>query len=106
MVNDTKKHEGTYIEINKLLIKDIKEYCSLNDLKLTDFINSLLKDAFMKEKYGDSPFDMISGKQEVEVVKINEMEYHPEPEIVPVQEIVQKPDVITVGKTKKKIKTF
>lgn len=44
------------IEIDKKLHKDIKEYCQLNGLIMKDFVNKLLKKAFMVEKYGDKPF--------------------------------------------------
>lgn len=44
------------IEIDKKLHKDIKEYCQLNGLVMKDFVNKLLKKAFMMEKYGDKPF--------------------------------------------------
>ena len=44
------------MEIEKKLHDEIKEYCKLNGLKMTSFINSLLKNAFMIEKYGETPF--------------------------------------------------
>lgn len=44
------------IELDKKLHKDIKEYCQLNGLIMKDFVNKLLKKAFMVEKYGDKPF--------------------------------------------------
>lgn len=43
--------------LNKKLEKDIKEYCNLNKLKYSDFVNTLLKKAFLEEKYGKSPFN-------------------------------------------------
>lgn len=44
------------IELDKKLHKDIKEYCQLNGLVIKDFVNKLLKKAFMVEKYGERPF--------------------------------------------------
>lgn len=44
------------MQIDKNLYDEINEYCKLNSLKTRDFIHNLLRDAFMKEKYGDSPF--------------------------------------------------
>jgi hypothetical protein len=44
------------IEIDKKLHKDIKEYCQLNGIVMKDFVNKLLKKAFMVEKYGEKPF--------------------------------------------------
>jgi hypothetical protein len=44
------------MQIDKQIYDEINEYCKLNDLKTRDFIHKLLKEAFLKEKYGDSPF--------------------------------------------------
>jgi hypothetical protein len=49
------------IELDKKLHKDIKEYCQLNGLIMKDFVNKLLKKAFMVEKYGDKPFNYENG---------------------------------------------
>lgn len=50
---ENKKHN---ISVSENLYKDLKEYCELNSLKLNEFVESILKDAFMVEKYGDAPF--------------------------------------------------
>lgn len=44
------------MEIDKKLYDEINEYCKLNGLKTRDFIHKILKEGFMKEKYGESPF--------------------------------------------------
>lgn len=44
------------MEIDKRLYDEINEYCKLNSLKTRDFIHKILKEGFMKEKYGESPF--------------------------------------------------
>lgn len=44
--------------LDKNLYDEINEYCKLNKLKTRDFIHKILKEAFLKEKYGDSPFKM------------------------------------------------
>lgn len=44
------------MEIDKKLYNEINEYCKLNNLKTRDFIHKILKEGFMKEKYGESPF--------------------------------------------------
>jgi hypothetical protein len=44
------------IEIKDKLYKDIESYCALNKLDFKDYVNDLLKKAFMEEKYGDRPF--------------------------------------------------
>lgn len=40
---------------DKELCEEIKKYCKLNGLKFHDFTNKLLKEAFMREKYGSAP---------------------------------------------------
>lgn len=49
------------MEIDKKLYNDIKEYCKLNDLKVGNFINNLLRKAFNIEKYGSTPFSVNNG---------------------------------------------
>jgi hypothetical protein len=44
------------MQLDKKLYDEINEYCKLNNLKTRDFVHNLLKDAFLKEKYGDTPF--------------------------------------------------
>ena len=44
------------VEIDTKLYNDIKLYCKVNNLKIKDFINKLLKRAFTIEKYGEKPF--------------------------------------------------
>lgn len=44
------------MQLDKELYNEIKEFCELNELKTRDYIHKLLKDAFMIEKYGNSPF--------------------------------------------------
>ena len=63
------------IELDKRLHKDIKEYCQLNGLVMKDFINKLLKKAFMVEKYGDKPFaePKMSNLEEEAIEKIKDM---------------------------------
>ena len=44
------------MQIDKQLYEEINEYCKLNELKTRDFIHKILKDGFLKEKYGELPF--------------------------------------------------
>lgn len=53
------------MQLDDKLYKEIKEYCELNKLKTRDFIHDILKKAFLKEKYGETPFEFNS--QEVTV---------------------------------------
>ena len=45
-----------YMEIDKKLYSEIKQYCELNNLKITHFVNEILRKAFNIEKYGNTPF--------------------------------------------------
>lgn len=44
------------MQIDKKLYDEINEYCKLNNIKTRDFIHNILKEGFLKEKYGDKPF--------------------------------------------------
>ncbi|MBP5725285.1 MAG: hypothetical protein J6X18_17130, partial [Bacteroidales bacterium] len=44
------------MEVDKKLYEDIKEYCKLNGLKPSEYVNATLKKAFMEDKYGSAPF--------------------------------------------------
>lgn len=57
------------IEIDIKLIKDIEEYCSINDIENpSKYVTKLLKKAFMEDKYGKKPDIFV--KQEKEKVSI------------------------------------
>lgn len=57
------------IEIDIKLIKDIEEYCSINNIENpSKYVTKLLKKAFMEEKYGKKPD--IFNKQEKENLSI------------------------------------
>lgn len=58
------------IEIDNKLIKDIEEYCLINDIQNpSKYVTKLLKKAFMEEKYGKKPDIFV--KQEKEKDSIN-----------------------------------
>ena len=79
------------MEIDKKLHNEIKEYCKLNGLKMTDFINHLLKKAFNIEKYGLSPF---APKYEQFVPQVKEEKTNVEEPIVEEPKVEDKPQVI------------
>ena len=58
------------ILISDSLYQDIKEYCQLNNIKTNEFINNMLREGFMIEKYGTSPFDNFRKKIEDDTVEI------------------------------------
>ena len=53
------------------IYSEINEYCKENNLKTRDFIHKILKEAFLKEKYGDSPFAFIKETEKTNEVKEN-----------------------------------
>jgi len=52
------------MEIDKTLYAEIKAYCEINGLKARDYIHTLLKKAFMEDKYGKMP--SILDKKEID----------------------------------------
>lgn len=79
------------MEIDKNLYKEIKAYCDLNGLKARDFIHKLLKDAFIKEKYGDRPFAGVEPKAEKEPEPVEKPKQEREIIYVPSFRIVDEP---------------
>ena len=57
------------MQIDKNLYIEINEYCKLNNIKTRDFIHNILKEGFLKEKYGDKPFFM---QEKIKESKITE----------------------------------
>ena len=47
------------ISIDDDLYSDIKQYCKLNNIKISIFCNDLIKKYFNNLKYGDIPFGVI-----------------------------------------------
>lgn len=54
-----------HMDIDKKLHDDIKAYCKLNGLKMNEYINKLLRNAFNIDRYGISPFS----NNKVEIIK-------------------------------------
>lgn len=51
------------ILINERLYNEIKDYCSLNNLKIQDLCSDLLKKGLNELKYGDIPFGVIKNNE-------------------------------------------
>lgn len=58
--------------MNKEILKEIEEYCELNELEYTTELDKLLKDGFVTLKYGATPMSHKDEKKVVEVEKIVE----------------------------------
>lgn len=93
--------------IDKNLYTEINEYCKENNIKTRDFIHRILNEAFLKEKYGESPFAFIKKeekhveKEERPIVTVEETIKEPVIEQVVVENVieVEKPMVIETEKT-------
>lgn len=57
------RSEKHSILIDGQLYEELKNFCQLNNFKLTSYVDHLLRDAFMIDKYGDAPF--VNYKKEV-----------------------------------------
>ena len=59
------------VEISDKTYDDLKEFCSLNDLKIGQFADKLIRDGLMMEMYGDVPFTNYKrpAQDQVEAVK-------------------------------------
>lgn len=68
------------MDIEEKLYAEIKEYCKLNGLKVTKYVNELLREAFMRDKYGERPQignkkvekNITNEEKEVKIYKIEE----------------------------------
>ena len=57
-------------EIDTKLIKDIEEYCSINNIENpSKYVTKLLKKAFMEEKYGKKPDIFVKQEKEKDSIK-------------------------------------
>ena len=56
------------VNIEDKLYEDIREYCRLNKLTISVFVNDLLKRNFMVEKYDDAPPFFKKRKQEEDAI--------------------------------------
>lgn len=58
------------IEISDKTYEDLKEFCSLNGLKIGQFADKLIRDGLMIEMYGNVPFTNYRKPQEIESVPV------------------------------------
>lgn len=81
------------MQLDKRLYEEIGEYCKLNGLKTRDFIHKILKEAFLKEKYGETPFFIKNNNIENEkVVEENATIEDTKPE--PLEIVIEKTEII------------
>lgn len=58
------------IEINDKTYEDLKEFCTLNNLKIGQFADKLIRDGLMIEMYGDVPFTNYRKPEQKPMVEI------------------------------------
>jgi hypothetical protein len=60
------------IEISDKTYNELKEYCTLNHIKMGQYADKLLYESLMIEKYGDTPFTNYHIKlpQEIKVIEV------------------------------------
>ena len=58
------------VERSDKTYEDLKEFCSLNDLKIGQFADKLIRDGLMIEMYGDVPFTNYRRPPEIESVPV------------------------------------
>lgn len=71
------RSEKHSILIDGQLYEELKKFCQLNNFKLTSYVDHLLRDAFMIDKYGDAPF--VNYKKEVNQQPIKQITISEEP---------------------------
>ena len=91
------------MEIDKKLYQEIKDYCKLNNLKVGEFINSLLRKAFNIEKYGEMPLFMEKKKEPLIKVVDEESEKIDEIEEIRAENVNNNVNVQINNKVKKRI---
>ena len=96
------------VNIDDKLYQEIREYCRLNKLTISVFVNDLLKKTFLVEKYDDAPPFFKKKEPEIETVQVDlnkikeektpeefKQEYLAEPEPIKKKDYV-KPEVISM----------
>ena len=58
------------VNIDDKLYQEIREYCRLNKLTISVFVNDLLKKGFLVEKYDDAPPFFKKKEPEIETVQV------------------------------------
>lgn len=62
------------ISIDARLYDSIKDYCSLNGLKMKDYVQDLIAMSFNVDRYGESPFDRFNKKVTAQILETEKKE--------------------------------
>lgn len=103
------------VNIDDKLYQEIREYCRLNKLTISVFVNDLLRKTFLVEKYDDAPPFFKKKEPEIETVQVDlkkvmeektpeefKQEYLAEPEPIKKEEYV-KPEVASTEEKPKEL---
>lgn len=103
------------VNVDDKLYQEIREYCRLNKLTISVFVNDLLKKGFLVEKYDDAPPFFKKKEPEIETVQVDlkkikeektqeefRQEYLADPEPIKKEEYVKPEMWIIEDKTEEK----
>ena len=103
------------VNIDDKLYQEIREYCRLNKLTISVFVNDLLKKGFLVEKYDDAPPFFKKKEPEIETVQVDlkkikeektqeefRQEYLADPEPIKKEKYIKPEMWITEDKTEEK----
>lgn len=65
MLKKIKMAKHSIVITDERLYNDIVEYCKLNNEKISNFCQRVLKEQLLVEKYGDMPFGEITHKSDL-----------------------------------------
>lgn len=79
------------VEINDKTFEDLRDFCKLNDLKIGQYADKLIRDGLMIEMYGDVPFMNYRKPSEIKSMPVKEYGLStPKDEAIPIE--IPKPE--------------
>ena len=92
------------VSIDDKLYGDIKDYCDINNLRMREYVETLIRESFMVDKYGATPFAKDTNSIEAKpAVKEEQKKEAPTTTIEPQIKIEEKTENIIVEKPKEEI---
>ncbi len=92
------------VSIDDKLYGDIKDYCDINNLRMREYVETLIRKSFMVDKYGATPFAKEIHSIDAEpATKEEPKEEIPTTTIEPQIKIEENPEDIIVEKPKEEI---
>ena len=79
------------VEISDKTFEDLRDFCKLNDLKIGQYADKLIRDGLMIEMYGDVPFMNYRKPSEIKSMPVKEYGLStPKDEVIPIE--IPKPE--------------